>query len=575
MTGMHRSVFLPEQTADGQGLRFAASPVFSCIDMVTNVIKQPPQHDQATPITQQTATAPIRTVVIVGGGNAGWLTAGRIAAKHKSNQPDGVKVILIESPTLPPIGVGEGTWPTMRSTLIALGISETDFIRQCDVTFKQGAKFAQWVDGSSSDFYYHPLVLPQGFGKAEMAGYWQQSTATANNTSCNTSSFSNALCYQEALCEHGLAPKTIRHAEFGAVANYAYHLDSGKFGPFLRQHCIEKLGVTHILDDVVAVQSSSNGDIAAVNTKQSGVIAGDLFVDCSGFSSLLLGKHYQVPFKACDDILFIDTALAVQVPYEHPDTPIASHTISTAQDAGWIWDIGLQHRRGVGYVYASKYCTEAQARATLARYVGPAIADLSVRKIPIVSGHRTRFWQNNCVAVGLAAGFLEPLEASALVLVELSAQMISEQLPANRALMDIVAKRFNETFLYRWDKIIDFLKLHYLLSQREEPFWRDNRNPATIPQSLQDLLQLWRYRAPGDLDFTSNNEVFPAASYQYVLYGMGFKTDYSQSHYLLDNPEFAAQQFAQNQKMIAQALSILPSNRELISKIREFGLSQL
>ncbi|MBU1439639.1 MAG: tryptophan 7-halogenase, partial [Gammaproteobacteria bacterium] len=309
--------------------------------------------------------------------------------------------------------------------------------------------------------------------------------------------------------------------------------------------------------------------------KNSGLIAGDLFVDCSGFSSLLLGQHYQVPFKACDDILFIDSALAVQVPYESPDAPIASHTISTAQDAGWIWDIGLQHRRGVGYVYASKYCTEQQARATLARYVGPAIADLAVRKIPIKSGHRSRFWQNNCVAVGLSAGFLEPLEASALVLVELSAQMISEQLPANRALMDIVAKRFNETFLYRWDKIIDFLKLHYLLSQRDEPFWRDNRDPATIPQSLQDLLQLWRYRAPSDLDFTSNNEVFPAASYQYVLYGMGFQTDYQGSHYLLDNPSFAEQQFAQNQKMIAHALGMLPTNRELIQKIREFGLSQL
>ncbi|MBU2180624.1 MAG: tryptophan 7-halogenase, partial [Gammaproteobacteria bacterium] len=420
--------------------------------------QQAQQHTQQAQ-QQQTAANPIRTVVIVGGGNAGWLTAGRLAAKHKSHLPGGVKVILIESPNLAPIGVGEGTWPTMRSTLMALGISETDFIRQCDVTFKQGAKFAQWVDGSSADFYYHPLVLPQGFGKAEMAGYWQQRQAASssvdlsqahstNAASKQAHSFSNALCYQEAICEQGLAPKTIRHAEFGAVANYAYHLDSGKFGPFLQQHCTEKLGVTHIVDDVIAVHSASNGDIAAVATKNSGLIAGDLFVDCSGFSSLLLGQHYQVPFKACDDILFIDSALAVQVPYESPDAPIASHTISTAQDAGWIWDIGLQHRRGVGYVYASKYCTEQQARATLASYVGPAIADLAVRKIPIKSGHRSRFWQNNCVAVGLSAGFLEPLEASALVLVELSAQMISEQLPANRALMDIVAKRFNETFLY-------------------------------------------------------------------------------------------------------------------------------
>jgi flavin-dependent dehydrogenase len=516
----------------------------------------------------------VQTVVIVGGGNAGWLTAGRIAAKHKAKS-GGIKVVLVESPSVAPIGVGEGTWPTMRSTLIALGISETEFIRECDATFKQGAKFARWVTGEEDDFYYHPLVLPQGFSKADMAAYWLQAQSKPE-LAPQFSSFSNDLCYQEAICERSLAPKTIRHPEFGAVANYAYHLDSGKFGLFLQKHCTEQLGVEHILDDVTAIQSAANGDITAVQTKNSGLIAGDLFVDCTGFSSLLLGKHYQVPFKACDDILFIDTALAVQVPYPDENSPIASHTISTAQDSGWIWDIGLQHRRGVGYVYSSKHCSEEQARATLARYVGPAIADLPVRKIPIVSGHRTEFWKNNCVAVGLSAGFLEPLEASALVLVEMSAQMISEQLPANRQVMDIVAKRFNQTFLYRWDKIIDFLKLHYILSKRSDTaFWRDNRKPETIPQSLQDLMQLWSHRAPCDLDFTSNNEVFPAASYQYVLFGMGFKPDLSAQQYLLDNWDFAAQQFQQNRKMIEQAVSTLPTHRELISKIRHYGFSRI
>lgn len=518
------------------------------------------------------AHAAVRTVVVVGGGNAGWLTAGRIAARHKAHLPGAVKVILIEAPGIPAIGVGEGTWPTMRSTLLALGISETDFIRHCDATFKQGAKFAGWVNGAADDFYYHPLVLPQGFGKADIAAYWQakrqQSTATT--------SFSQSLCFQEVLCEQGLAPKTIRSAEYAAVANYAYHLDSAKFTAFLQQHCINKLGVVHLTDEVIAVHSHANGDIASVETRAHGAIAGDLFVDCTGFSALLLGKHYQIGFKPCDDVLFIDTALAVQVPYPQPDTPIACHTISTAQEAGWIWDIGLQQRRGVGYVYASRYCDEQQARATLARYVGPAIDDLTVRKIAIQSGHRDKFWHRNCVAVGLSAGFLEPLEASALVLVELSAQMISEQLPAHRGLMDIVAERFNSTFLYRWEKIIDFLKLHYLLSQRDDSaFWRDNRDPASIPLRLQQQLQLWRSRSPANADFFSNNEVFPAASYQYVLYGMGFQTDYSYQDYLLDDWDFAQEQFLQNERMTQQALAMLPSHRDLIEKIRQYGLSKV
>ena len=199
-----------------------------------------------------------KTVVIVGGGIAGWLTAGRLAAKHKSNTEQGLKVILIESANIPAVGVGEGTWPTMRSTLKALGISETDFIRECDASFKQGAKFAKWFDGTEDDFYYHPLVLPQGFGKTDLAAHWlaKQAQPTQNNEPIN--SFSNDVCFQEAICERGLAPKTIRHAEFADVANYAYHLDSVKFGLFLQKHCQKKLGITHIIDDVIAINSADN-----------------------------------------------------------------------------------------------------------------------------------------------------------------------------------------------------------------------------------------------------------------------------------------------------------------------------
>jgi len=520
---------------------------------------------------------PTKTVVIVGGGSAGWLSAGLIAAKHNAKgtlAQQGVKVILIESPSIPSVGVGEGTWPTMRNTLIELGISETEFIRECDASFKQGAKFAKWCDGSDDDFYYHPLVLPQGFGKGDLAAHW---LATQHNSdSQQPQSFSNAVCYQEAICEQGLAPKTIRHSEFDAIANYAYHLDAGKFAQLLKRHCVEKLGVTHISDDVVAVNSDDNGDIASVATTNNGDISGDLFVDCSGFKSLLLGEHFNIDLVKCDDVLFIDSALAVHVPYQCDDSAIASHTISTAQQAGWIWDIGLQSRRGVGHVYSSRHTNDEEAKQALADYIGVEVDSLTCKKITFESGHREKFWHKNCVAVGLAAGFLEPLEASALVLVELSAQMISEQLPASRDAMDIVAKRFNDTFLYRWDRIIDFLKLHYMLSSRtDSAFWRENRDPATIPQSLQDLMTLWRHRAPADLDFTSNNEVFPAASYQYVLYGMGHQSDYSGSPHKLHDHDLATAQFAQNRKLTQQALNNLPSNRDLIDKIKQFGFSTM
>lgn len=510
----------------------------------------------------------IRHVVVVGGGTAGWITAGRIAAQHNSQQDGSLQVTLIESPSIPTIGVGEGTWPTMRDTLIKLGISETQFIRECDASFKQGAKFCGWVTGAKNDFYYHPLVLPQGFNQCDLVPHWQQLGAER--------SFSESVCFQESICEQGLAPKTIQTPEYAAVANYAYHLDAGKFTKLLTEHCTKKLGVKHIKADVCQVINHENGYVKSVVTQQAGEIAGDLFVDCSGFKSLLLGQHCNIPFVDRSDVLFSDTALAVQVPYETEDASIASHTISTAQAAGWIWDIGLQHRRGVGYVYSSQHSDEDQAIQALNSYVGPQIDKLSVRKIPIHCGHRQKFWHNNVVAVGLAAGFLEPLEASALVLVEMSATMLAQQMPANHDVMPVIAKRFNDTFLYRWDRIVDFLKLHYLLSQRNDnAFWRDHREPASIPESLQQLLQLWRYHPPQDHDFTSNNEVFPAASYQYVLYGMGFKSDLSHVHISAKQQQMAQQQFDINQRNIQQVLSRLPQNRDILNKIKDYGFQAL
>jgi tryptophan 7-halogenase len=510
----------------------------------------------------------VQSVVIVGGGTAGWLTAGIIAARHQARMPSGFSVTLIESPTIKIIGVGEGTWPTLRSSLKNMGVSETELFRHSDAAFKQGAKFARWTTGADDDAYYHPLMLPQGFTQLNLAPHWMRDDAGR--------SFCDAVCPQGALCDDGLAPKMITTPEYQAVANYAYHIDAAKFAPFLQRHCVEKLGVRHVLADVQRVNQAENGDISSVVTEQAGEIAGDLFVDCTGFSSLLLGKTLGVGFKDCSHVLYCDTALAVQLPYDSPDAPMASHTISTAQSAGWIWDIGLPTRRGVGYVYSSRHSSDEAARETLMRYIGPQHGDLTPRKIPIRSGHREICWKNNCVAVGLAAGFLEPLESSAIVLVELSAKLISEQLPACREVMDIVAARFNEVTLYRWGRIIDFLKMHYVLTQRtDSAFWRDNLDPQSIPDRLRNLLHLWKYQSPWFFDeFDRLEEVFPAASYQYVLYGMGFRTEVEPLSNV-STQSLASRLLQDNLNITRQMRSQLPKNRELIRKIFDYGLQTI
>jgi tryptophan 7-halogenase len=480
----------------------------------------------------------------------------------------GFSVTLIESPHIKIIGVGEGTWPTLRGSLQKMGVSETDLFRSCDAAFKQGAKFARWATGAANDAYYHPLMFPQGFTQLNLAPHWLRND--------QGHSFCEAVCPQGQLCDEGLAPKMITTPEYKAVANYAYHLDAGKFAPFLQKHCTQKLGVRHVVADVSSVNLTESGDIRSVTTQQAGAIAGDLFVDCSGFGALLLGKSLHVPFKDCSDILFCDTALAVQVPYETPDAPMASHTIATAQSAGWIWDIGLPTRRGVGHVYSSRHSSDEAAHDELMRYIGPQHQGLSPRKIPIRCGHRGIFWKNNCVAVGLASGFLEPLESSAIVLVELSAKLISEQMPVSREVMDIVAARFNDVTLYRWGRIIDFLKLHYVLTRRtDSAFWRDNLDPQAIPERLRNLLRLWKYQSPWLFDeFDRLEEVFPAASYQYVLYGMGFRTELGPAD-TADTESLAARFLQENRAITRQMRAQLPKNRELVRKIHEHGLQSI
>jgi tryptophan halogenase len=496
----------------------------------------------------------VKKIVIVGGGTAGWLTAAIIASHHKADLPTSISISLVESSDIPTVGVGEGTWPTMKNTLQQIGLKESVVFKRCHAVFKQGGKFVNWVHGEG-DFYYHPFTVPMGYGRIDLAPY----VSKIENYAVESN-------FQHHICEAGLAPRTMAESEYTAQCNYAYHLDAGAFADLLKQHCRDNLGVKHVIGTVQDTLISGDGDIQAVILDDNTKIEGDLFVDCTGFASLLLGKALDVPFVSQDDVLFNDTALAMHVPYDSESSPIACHTIATAQNAGWIWDIGLTHRRGVGHVYSSDYLSDDEAEGNLRQYLGEAGKDVSTRKISFKSGHRKQFWKNNCVAVGMSAGFVEPLEATAIMLVEISARFIAENLPAENTLIPIVAKRFNQQMHYRWKRIIDFLKLHYMLTKRPEPYWQDHCKSASIPESLKEDLAMWSFKGPTSADFDSAIELFPAASYQYVLYGMGFKPDFGKQDYLYSQHQQAAKIIQRNQMLTKQMLQSLPSHRDYIEK---------
>lgn len=508
----------------------------------------------------------LRHVVIVGGGSAGWLTAGLLAAEHHAASPDGLRVTLLESPDVPTIGVGEGTWPTMRDTLRRMGVAESDFVRGCDAAFKQGSKFIGWVDGAADDAYHHPFVVPHGFPDVQPLPGWLARPGAR---------FADLACVQPRLCEAGKAPKQATTPEYAAVANYAYHLDAAKLGVFLRAHCTARLGVAHVQGHVEDIESCDDGDIAALRLRDGRRIAGDLFVDCTGLRARLLGEHFGVPRRGVGDVLFNDRALALQVPYATPDAPIACQTLATAHAFGWTWDIGLPTRRGIGLVYSSAHASDEDAERVLRAHVqatGGDASGVSAARLAFEPGYRDTGWHRNCVAIGLSAGFVEPLEASSLVLAELAASMLAEQLPATRAHMDHVAARFNDAFAYRFGRVVDFLKLHYVLSRRTGAYWDDHRRPSSIPERLQAQLAHWRQCPPSRHDLQRVDEVFPSASYQYILYGMGARPAASAARRRADDPAPALACFAEVDGLARRMLAALPTHRALLDHVVAHGL---
>lgn len=502
-----------------------------------------------------------QSVLIVGGGTAGWLTACFLAKTLGAAGEGGVRITLVESPEIGIIGVGEGTFPSIRGTLSAIGIDEARFVRECHATFKQGVKFANWVRPAGSfgaDHYFHPFSHPsQRQGSAELLPYWLAGLAGEGVP------FAQAATMQKRVADAARGPKRTGDADYLGPMNYAYHFDAGRFAKLLAGHG-KTLGVAHVLGNVERVELADDGAIARVHTREHGALEADLYVDCTGFRAALIGEAMGSPFRKIDDVLFVDRALALQVPYPAAGTPIASYTISTAHEAGWTWDIGLQERRGVGYVYSSRHTSDARAEEVLRAYIGPAADALTPRQLQLKVGYRDVQWVKNCVAVGLSGGFLEPLESSGIGLIETAAYLIGFLFPFNGQ-TEPAARNFNALMRQRYERVVDFIKLHYCLTQRSEPFWRDNADPASIPATLQDKLAMWQGRAPHRLDFVTDLEMYPPSSWQYVLYGMEFRTA---QHASATRPALHAQareEFATIAALAERALADLPPHRELVA----------
>lgn len=456
----------------------------------------------------------IKRIAIVGGGTAGWLAANHMGLELSKRA--GFSITVIESKDIPIIGVGEGTVSLIRKSLEDFGISEADLLLRCDTTFKLGIKFIDWVlpkEGRKDNFFYHPFDMPYPAG-LDATDYWLE------HKPCAFSEFTNSY----NLAEKNLCPKLRNSPPYRGVANYAYHFDAKKFAELLADNAKSRFGISYKQKTITSARIDEQGFISALNYADGETEEFDFYIDCSGFSALLIGTTLGVKFVDKSAQIVADQALALQVPTD-PHADIFPYTKATAHKAGWIWDIPLTTRRGTGFVYSSAHMSEQEAVAEFARYHGADFREANVRKIPMKAGYREKFWQKNCVALGLAQGFVEPLEATSIVITDRCAAIIAKLLPDYQENIEARAQQVNRRVEQIWEKVIDFIQLHYFISdRRDSEFWRDCTEAKKISDALSERLSLWKHSTPTHYDFAAEIEFFQKESFLSVLYGMDYPT---------------------------------------------------
>ncbi len=417
-------------------------------------------------------------IVVVGGGTAGWMTAAGLIGL----MPAACTVTLVESEEIGIVGVGEATLPHLRAFIERLGIDEAEFMAATEATYKLGIEFRDF--GRIGDRYIHPFgTFGQPLGDVAFHHYWLRRAHGGTVPPIGAFSAGVVAAEQRRFALPGNDP-----GDPTTAYGYAYQFDATRFAPFLRRWA-EARGVVRVEGRVVAAErDAADGRIAAVTLADGSRIAGDLFVDCSGFRSLLLGGEAQEPWEDWSHWLPCDRAVAV--PCASPAGPVEPFTRATAMPAGWCWRIPLRHRVGNGYVYAAAHCSDdAATAALLGALETPALAE--PRLLRFRAGRRRRSWVGNVVGIGLASGFLEPLESTSIYLVQAAITALVEHFPG-RHVVDADRDGFNATIDEEYDRIRDFLILHYHATERDDsPFWNHVRT-MEVPASLADKMALWR-----------------------------------------------------------------------------------
>ncbi|RNJ63681.1 MAG: tryptophan 7-halogenase [Porphyrobacter sp. IPPAS B-1204] len=495
------------------------------------------------------APAPVTKIVIVGGGTAGWMTAAALV--RVLGALPGLSVTLVESEAIGTVGVGEATIPQIIGFNRLLGLDEMEFMRETRATYKLGIEFVDWLRPG------HAYVHPFGSFGIDMLGiefqhFWLRGQAVGDTSRIDDYS----IAAMAGKAGRFAWPRPDNPKSPLSKLSYAFQFDAGRYARFLRRYA-EGMGAVRVEGRITQVrQDGETGFVTAVALEDGREVAGELFIDCSGFRSLLLGQTLGVPFTDWSKWLPCDSAVAVPCELGGRTEPL---TRSTARTAGWQWRIPLQHRIGNGHVFSSSHIDRTAATdLLLANLDGKPLADPN--QLAFKAGHRAQMWDRNVVALGLAAGFLEPLESTSIHLVQSGIARLLALFP-DTGFGAVERDRFNHETTREYRDIRDFLVLHYRASERDDSeFWRYCRN-LRPPDGLAEKLEL--FRSSGRI-IRENNELFTEDSWLSVMLGQGVRPQaYHPAARILDDAE-TRQRLSHIRGVIAQAVDQMPTQAEFL-----------
>ena len=461
----------------------------------------------------------VQRIVIVGGGTAGWMTALILG---RSLLQRGVAITLVESPAVGTIGVGEGSTPWLRGFFDSLGIDEAEWMPVCHATYKCGITFEGWSTRPGFESYFHPFASM--LDNLTMTQFVHNAEARVNHA--NVHAHPNRFFIAARLAAQCLAPKPV--AQFPFDIWHGYHFDAGLLGEFLRRKAVLR-GVRYLARHVTHATLDESGAIATIETREGESISADLFVDCTGFAGLLIDKALGTPFRSFANNLYNDAAVALPTPLHGP---LPSETVSSALKCGWAWRIPLTSRFGNGYVYSTQFCTPEQAEMELRERLGVLDADVQARHLKMKIGRVEKHWNKNCLAVGLAQGFIEPLEATALLFIQQTAAAFAEVLEQGD-LGEQAHERFNQRVNEHFEGTRDYIVTHYKTNSRSDTeYWRANAANLNLSDELKQLYSLWmsgRSVAPA-VRQQQLGKGYPVFSWYAILAGMGIFPDRNDLH---------------------------------------------